>query len=205
MLHTLFLQQKLTTAYFRSVIVDYLKQSTREGGVGIGYVYCIYNAVDQTATNLMASLFQQLVRQQSGLSEDVTSLYSQHSRDGTRPSLLEYTKLLQAHIQRFSRVFIVVDALDECSENDDVRHLFLDQLRYLSPNISLLVTSRHIPSLDRALEDATTLEIRANDEDLRTYLQARIEDQALMSSHCKEDPSLKDAVISNIIDKANGM
>jgi len=118
----------------------------------IGYVYCIYNAIDQTATNLIASLFQQVVQQQTVLSEDVKSLFKHHSRERTRPSLPEYIMLLQAHIQRFSRVFIVVDALDECSENDGVRDSFLAQLRYLLPNIRLLVTSRDIASLGYAFK-----------------------------------------------------
>lgn len=139
------------------------------------------------------------------LSEDVKSLYNQHSRERTRPSLPEYIRLLQAHIQRFSRVFIVVDALDECSEDNGVRDLFLAQLRYLLPNIRLLVTSRDITSLGHAFEDATRLEIRANEDDMRTYLQVRIEEQALLRSHIKDDPSLKDTIINTIINKANGM
>lgn len=195
----------LTSAYPRSVIVDYLKQWTQQDSVAIGYVYCIYNAVDQTATNLIASLFQQVVQQQSVLSGDVTSLYDHHNEERTRPSLPEYIRLLQAHIQRFSRIFIVVDALDECSEDDGVRDLFLAQLRYLLPNIRLLVTSREITSLGRAFDDATRLEIRANEDDLRTYIQVQIEEQALLRSHIKDDPSLKDTIINTIIEKANGM
>lgn len=138
-------------------------------------------------------------------SEDVTSLYNRHSKERTRPSLPEYIRLLEANIQRFSRVFIVVDALDECSEDGGVRDLFLAHLRYLLPNIRLLVTSRDITSLGQAFDDATRLEIRANDDDLRTYLQVRIEERALLRSHIKEDPSLKDTIINTIIEKANGM
>lgn len=145
------------------------------------------------------------MQQQSVLSEDIKSLYKHHSRERTRPLLAEYIRLLQAHIQRFSRVFIVVDALDECSEDDGVRNLFLAQLLRLLPNIRLLVTSREITSLGQAFDGATRLEIRAHDEDVRTYLQVRVEEQALLRSHIMDDPSLKDTIIDNIIDKANGM
>lgn len=139
------------------------------------------------------------------LSGDIESLYNHHSGLRTRPSLREYTGLLQSHIDRFSNVFIVVDALDECSEHDGVRDTFLAQLRSLLPNVRLLVTSRHIASLDQAFDASTRLEIRANDEDVATYLQLRIEEQALLRSHIKADPNLKDTIIDTIIDKANGM
>jgi hypothetical protein len=49
------------------------------------------------------------------------------------------------------------------------------------------------------------LEIRANEDDLRTYIQVQIEEQALLRSHIKDDPSLKDTIINTIIEKANGM
>lgn len=95
--------------------------------------------------------------------------------------------------------------MDECSENDGVKDLLLAQLRYLVPNIRLLVTSQDITSLGYAFEDATRLEIRANEDDLRTYLQVRTEEQALLRTHIKDEPKLKDTIINTIIDKADGM
>ena len=200
-----FLERNLTSTYLSSVIIDYLKQRATHGGVGFGYVYCIYNAIDQTVINLIASLLQQLVQQQAVLPADIKSLYEYHSKGQIRPLLSEYIGLLQAHIRCCSMVFIVVDALDECSEDDGVRDLFVAQLRCLLPHIRLLVTSRDVTSIGEAFEGATRLEIRAHDEDIRTYLQVRIQEQALLRSHIKEDPSLRDTIIDTIIAKASGM
>ena len=108
-------------------------------------------------------------------------------------------------IRNFSRVFIVIDALDECSEKDGIRESFLGEVRKLLPNICLLVTSRPIANIEHEFENATRRDIHASDEDIKRYLEAQIERQPQLVRHIKADPNLRDAILNNIIQKANGM
>ena len=52
-------------------------------------------------------------------------LYRRHSKKQTRPTLGELSKLLQSEVRHISKVFIVIDALDECPESNRTRESFL--------------------------------------------------------------------------------
>ena len=120
---------------------------------------------------------QQLVQGNPVISDDVVSLYHRHSKKQTRPTLDELSKLLQLEVRRISKVFIIVDALDECPESNRTRKSFLAEIRKLQPTVHLLITSRHIPAIEREFETAAKIEIRASDEDVRKRLESRIESE----------------------------
>ncbi|KAI9778250.1 MAG: hypothetical protein M1839_008274 [Geoglossum umbratile] len=187
-----------------SVIVDYLERSFAQEDVAIAYIYCSYKRQKvQTDINLIASLLQQLVQKGSSIPKKVLSLY----RDRTRkpPTLNEFSKLLQSEIRRFSRVFVIIDALDECTDGDGTRGRFLAELRKLQPDIHLLVTSRHMTIPERDFEEAMRVEIRARDEDVEKHLESRIGRESRLTSYVKRDPSLRGTIISTIVKKARGM
>lgn len=75
----------------------------------------------------------------------------------------------------------------------------------LSLQTRLLVTSRPNACLDRKFVDAGLLEIRARDEDVKAYLEAWIDKQALWVGLVKKDPILRDAICAAILRKADGM
>ena len=131
-------------------------------------------------------------------------MYRSHTFKQTHPTLAEHLKLLQLEIRRFSKVFIVVDALDECSENDGIRGFF-PEVRKLLLSIHLLVTSRHIANIEREFERAIRSGARASDEDIKNYLMRQIEGQPQLLRHIKVDPTLQNAILNTIVQKANGM
>lgn len=99
----------------------------------------------------------------------------------------------------------MVDALDECPEVDRTREVFLHELRNFSPNVHLLVTSRPNSTIERTFEGATCLDIYAHEDDVRRHLHNRIEMQALLLRHITADSSLRDTIVSTILDKTRGM
>jgi len=133
------------------------------------------------------------------------SLYDYHIKKGTRPTLSEYSKLLQSEVRTFSKAFIIIDALDECPEINGTRMSFLTEVRKLQPSIHLLVTSRHIPAIEREFREATRLEISASDEDVRRYLEGRIAKESQLASHVEADPALQGKIIDTLVENAKGM
>ena len=175
-----------------------------KGNAAVAYIYCNYKEQNQTAINLVASLLQQLIQKQPKISEKIIAIYKRHSCKQTRPSLTEYLKLLQSEVYRFLKVFIVVDALDECLEREGVRG-FIPEVRKLPPHVNLLVTSRHIPAIEHEFEKAARLEIYASDDDVRSYAETRIEEQPQLIRHIKVDPTLRSLILDTIVKKASGM
>lgn len=176
-----------------------------EDDVGIAFVYCDYKEY-HTSAELIGSLLQQLVQRQTTISLEIRQLYYSHGKKNTRPSLSEYSKLLRSESRTFSNVFIVIDALDECEEYDGTRAKLLSEIQKLQPIVRLLVTSRpHITNVISKFKDSTRLDIRASDEDIKRYLEGRIEEECRLKRHVDDDPSLKDTIINAILGNVDGM
>ena len=123
----------------------------------------------------------------------------------TRPTLTDCTDLLQSEARGFSKVFIVIDTLDECSESNGTRDSFLTEIRKLQPNVNLLIASRHISTIEREFENQARVEIRASDDDVRRYLESRIERERRLQCLVGEDMGLQGTIINTIVEKAKGM
>ncbi|KAF7551874.1 hypothetical protein G7Z17_g4692 [Cylindrodendrum hubeiense] len=184
------------------VIDDITTKFQTDPSVGFAYIYFNYRQQNQqTVENLMASLLKQLVERQPSLPLAVQVLGDQMS-SWRRPSISEIGQALESVIGLFSKSFIVVDALDECQESDECRTEFLTVLLDIQAKsgLNLLATSRSIPSIEEKFSEFPSLKIRAQDEDIRTYLNSRISRSALsvLKKHSEE-------IINGILEVADGM
>ncbi|UKZ85716.1 uncharacterized protein TrAFT101_001565 [Trichoderma asperellum] len=190
----------------RSYIIEALRKQSRGGDLGIAFVYFSYKDIEtQTPVNVMASILQQLVSDKPSHLPDLKKLHAQHTRQNTRPSVTDIVLLLQDAVLSFSRVFIIIDALDECTDADDARFILLTELKKLQHRMCLLVMSRLIPDLEQLLEGATRLNVEASLIDIKNYLQQRLESTRSMQRHLGEEPRLRDRIISVIVQKIKGM
>lgn len=92
--------------------------------------------------NLTSSLLRPLAIE-SKSKQIITALqeyYKQFEEKKSCPSLTEYSSLLLALIANLKRVFIIVDALDECSSY--ARSAFLAELKKFSASVSIMFTTR---------------------------------------------------------------
>jgi hypothetical protein len=159
------------------VVSDLCNQFGGDGTIGIAYIYCNFRRQDeQKAESLLASLLRQLCQEQPRLVDSVKTLYDRHRDRRTRPSLDEILGFLQSVAVTYSRVFILVDALDECQISDGCRQKFLSGLFNLQAKceVNLFATSRSISSIEKEFEGDTMLEIRASEEDVRRYLDGHM-------------------------------
>jgi hypothetical protein len=170
-------------------------------------VACIYlnhkEANDQTPSKLLAALWRQLVYGRD-VGSIAKNLYAQHQEKGTEPSLKEVFEVLSSSLAEFSKVFVVVDAIDEYP--DDQHCILLKHLSELiGPKVNLMLTSRpHVPA-DPALPNVETLEIRAMPEDVRKYVDAQIDLSPRLPKHMQKKPQLRENIHKTIIDTVDGM
>ncbi|KAL8704280.1 MAG: hypothetical protein Q9201_002559 [Fulgogasparrea decipioides] len=153
----------------------------------------------------VAILLTQVIRQQSKTDAEVKQLYKTYHNNKTYPAIEEYVRILKGQTRHFSKIFILVDALDECSEDGHTRSRFIQHLQALLPHISLLVTSRKTPDIEATFAGVPRLEIRALDKDVRLAIIARIGQEPSLKRFVEEDPPVGTIIIDTIIEKTSGM
>jgi hypothetical protein len=153
---------------------------------------------------LLASLIKQLAESQPSLPGTVTELYDRHKTKRTRPSLDEISRSLQVVTTLYSRVFIIVDALDECQISDGCRQRFLSSLFNLQAKCgaNLFATSRPISSIEKEFEGNSKLEIRASEEDVRKYLNGHL---FRLPGFVARRPELQEKIKTDIVKAVDGM
>ncbi|KAF2453530.1 hypothetical protein BDY21DRAFT_424471, partial [Lineolata rhizophorae] len=186
-----------------AIAVDQLLKSVQNSSVGVAYVYCNYKAQEeQDASSLLAAILKQLVQAQPSTSEPVERLHKKYSTQGTKPSLDEVFGALRDVLTHYSAVHIVIDALDECRDND--RDQFLAKLRDLQAgrDLRLMVTSRFITEIEDGFREALRLEVRASNEDVKRFVAGQI---CRLPRCIRRDPALQDMVQEKVAEAADGM
>jgi hypothetical protein len=187
------------------VIDDLYNKFHNDATVGIAYVYCNYRyQFEQTAENLLINLLKQLSQERSSIPDSVKDLYDRHKAKRTRPLFEEISRALLSVATLYSRVFIVVDALDECQAFDGCRSTFLGGIFNLQAKCgaNLFATSRLIPGISEQFEGSTSLQIRASEEDVRRYLDGRMSQLPAFIGHSSH---LQKRIKTEIVGAVDGM
>ena len=180
------------------------KRFEHHANVGITYFYFNYKQqAEQSIESLLASLLKQLLLGQSCLPIEVQNLYERHIEKRTRPSEAELSDILNMSIRRFSRSFILLDALDECTDLQ-TRSKLLKRVFSLQNHqrVSVFATSRSIPEISAEFSGALSVEIRAIDDDVYRYVQSQM--NAL--PYCvQKNKALQKIIIDEIVQAIDGM
>ncbi|KAJ7288474.1 ankyrin repeat-containing domain protein [Mycena rebaudengoi] len=187
-----------------SIVTDHLRMSfARNENIGVACLYLNHKESDaQSPPNLLASVWWQLIVDQP-VGSQVHTLYRHHHDRRTRPSLDEVHELLRLAVARYSKVYIVVDAMDEYPEKQ--RSILLSKLSALGVSVNLMLTARPHINVDPSLPHVQTVEISASEHDIRQYVDAEISKSTRLSKHVRNRPELRDEIEEKIIHNADGM
>ncbi|KAJ4259621.1 hypothetical protein NW762_007551 [Fusarium torreyae] len=195
-----------------SIVVDHLQERFRESrDVGLAYIYCDFRLQsEQSVEHMLAVVLRQLVQRYSvrfGIPPVVDDIYHRHRATGNSLSRTTLCKALRSLSVYFTRIYIMVDALDECQTTGGCRAMFLEKLFDFQDitNANLITTSRPIPEIIQILgvrKNAVRLEIQANKDDLQCYLDGQL---GRLPDFVRDDPVLQRKVKSRIVDAVGGM
>ncbi|KAJ3763637.1 hypothetical protein EV360DRAFT_78191 [Lentinula raphanica] len=184
----------------KASIVQDLKEYYEKSNVAVFCIFCDFAlAQTQNAHTLLAAILRQLVQAHPVLHPSISSMYNHHSTQMTSPAFSEIITSLAASIGQFDRVFVVVDALDECLD-DQTRSRLVSALSTLP--VSLLLTSRPHPSIDQFLDGCTRQDVLADQHDLWTYCETRFS-LSRIGRICS--PESKQEILNHIVRKAGEM
>jgi hypothetical protein len=139
------------------------------------------NSGQREVTQLLRSLVSQLSGQGPSPDKILDALWSSYSGGRLLPSDAELmSQALIPILMEFTEpVYIVLDALDECSEQDQLVKMIATMLDADLPNVHLLLTSR--PEVPRSSTDlahhAVLVSLQGcTDQDIESYLTKQLSD-----------------------------
>ncbi|KAE8335622.1 hypothetical protein BDV24DRAFT_155890 [Aspergillus arachidicola] len=169
---------------FCSVVNNLINSLSQDSTVGIAYICCNFQRKDeQNIDHLLASLLKQLTESCFSLPESVRDLFNHNKVQRARPSLEDISRALHSVVAKYSRTFVVVDALDECQTSEGCRMKFLSELS--SPQakngVNIFATSRVDDEIGKTLTKAIYLKVYARDDDIEMFLLAELHMNSLLS------------------------
>lgn len=173
---------------------------------GLAYFYCDYkNSDTQNARNILRSLIQQAAMQSDDSLSSLLDFMEKLGLSRCHLSLQDLQDLLLSIIDHFDTFFVIIDALDECS--DKRRHEVLDVLLRLRKcsTIKLLATSREDPDIAEALESFAKVDVIANDKDIEMFVAAEIERRIRDNRLNIDHTEVKEQIIDKLSHSADGM
>ena len=165
----------------------------------------------------MRLALKQLCRTMQSLPSELQEVYMQRDKNDSQPNYEELRVVLLAVMQHFSRVYFVLDALDECTldQRQDLCKFLLSMVNTTSASttnegvVKLFVTSRKESDIEAAFQQQSipTIEIAATnvDSDIEVYVKAQIELRLQNQSLRLRDMTLKNKILSVLTSKAGGM
>ncbi|KAF4912025.1 GA-binding protein subunit beta-2 [Colletotrichum fructicola] len=161
-----------------SVVVDNLSKQFHDlPDIGLAYIYFNYNAhKHQRLQDVLSSIFKQLCQNMKVLPEILSKLHEKHAAQLTQPSPEELENALIETSKSLSRVFIVLDGLDECQATLDCHTRLLSCLYNLQTKTqaSILITSRPTSEVEIIFSGCLKQEIKAKASDVDKYVESRL-------------------------------
>ncbi|RYP50205.1 hypothetical protein DL768_004226 [Monosporascus sp. mg162] len=191
-------------------IINHLQVGySRSKNIACLYIYFDYiEHKNQGLTSLLSTLLIQLLRMRNGLSAKILEIHDAWGTKRMFPSSDDYTAMLKSQLTEFSRVFIVIDALDECP--DDTRSSFVKTLDRLPDKVHVLYTTTPGRSHGQLIRPGgSEIEVIAHPDDIRKYLKKTINDRqrlrAMAEAGQQVDHAFLDKALDTIVTKSDGM
>ena len=193
-----------------AVVVQYLWQRFRDQGSpnselpGIAFFFFNYRRGElQGVYDVLSTLVKQLLVDLHEVPASIRVLHDLLAKRGARPTDIDLYMALQSAASAHGTTYIVLDALDECdSEN---RNELVEKLFSLQQDgdVRIMATGRDIPEVTELFSEGCLKSvIRANDDDVRTYLEPRLKS---LGRSVQKDEKLQAMIIDKIIEAADGM
>jgi NACHT domain len=198
-----------------STIIEHLDR-TASHTQPLLYFYFDFSDIDkQSLESMIRSLIRQLYYKRKDTQKQLDSLFSSCADGHRQPDADSLCTHLLDMTQQVDEVWIVLDALDECSTRKGTRtkgllswmeDLLCSELR----NVHLLATSRQEEDIESALskwariEDMMPIQSALVTDDIRAYVRTRVkEDDGLR--RWRSQPDVQEEIETRLMEKVCGM
>ncbi|KAK2756076.1 hypothetical protein FQN54_005483 [Arachnomyces sp. PD_36] len=185
-------------------LVGYCQQSPQ---TAVAYFYFDYNDSEKRSTNsLLRSLIFQLSTQCETMPQSLLEVYKAH-QDGAKVAAEDDLRaILKSLLTTFHDIYIVIDALDECSNHRDVSQLLQSIQTWEVAQLHLMAASRQLPEIQESLMDLVTDKIWLRESQMNEDIVIYISDILATDKVLAKWPrSVREEVQSKLLAGEDGM
>ncbi|KAJ7673512.1 hypothetical protein B0H17DRAFT_1082826 [Mycena rosella] len=180
----------------KSMLSSVVLQDLSRSSVVVHY-FCDFGAgKQQTTTLILQTLLRQMLLR--GNDSHISALKRCRERFSTPPTFKE---LFQAAIDMCrlhpAGMYIVLDALDELED----RRILLPLLNeFVRVGCHVFATSRHIPDIADVLSTSVQVELEANHDDLKIFVESELQESDFLNVNTNTS-----GIVDTVIDQAGGI
>ncbi|KAF2866229.1 ankyrin repeat-containing domain protein [Massariosphaeria phaeospora] len=194
-----------------TVLQNVLQHCNSDPGKVVAYFFFDFNDKQKQNPELMVrSLIRQLSQQCVRIPTSLDMLFSSCENGQRQPSLHALLEVLQQMMQEFPHIYIVLDALDECSGWTELTDILETMSAWQLQNLHIVLTSRRERDIESSLEtfirqkDFVCLQSKVVDRDIHKYVQQRLSADKRLSRWGR-DPALRQDIEVALMKGAQGM
>jgi Cdc6-like AAA superfamily ATPase len=194
-----------------TIIQNLLQRCEHDPGIVLAYFYFDFNdAQKQNSELMLRSLICQLSQQCVSIPVSLGTLFCSCDSGQRQPSTDALTEVLRQIIQEYPQAYIILDALDECSERTDLTDTLETMAGWQLQNLHVLVTSRRERDIENSLEtfidqqNTICFQSELVDKDIQKYVRQMLSNDKRLSKWGK-DPALRKEIEAALVKGAHGM
>jgi hypothetical protein len=195
------------TVLFSTAIEDIRSQCETRTNVAFALFYFTFSDErKQSYQSLLLSLVTQLGWREPAQSA-LRRLYNTANRRLPGPETLE--EILLSSVKQHDEVFLLLDALDECPEDDEARQNVLDCLHRLTQganNVKIFATSRQLLEIKASMENlganSVSIDTGAVDADIGRYVRGELSRDRKLKGLPEHTLTM---ILETLAQKADGM
>jgi hypothetical protein len=195
-----------------STIIEHLVQHCHDHtSIVTPYFYFDFNDMQKQDPELMLrSLLCQLLQRSVVIPRGVDALFLSCKNGQRKPSLHALLDVIRQVAQEFAHIYIVLDALDECTQRLELMDMLETIAGWRLENLHLLMTSRKERDIESSLEsyikeeDTVCLQRDVVDQDIQRYVQQRLSNDKGLAKWNK-DATIRQEIETAMMCGAHGM
>ena len=197
--------------FLASNIIDDLHTSLDTSNTAIVYVYARHDQQhEQQVSSILASFCRQLVEAHNDQHQRtrMITLIQQRLRCRNSRSAANLEDLVLQLANYHSRLFIIVDALDEVSsKSNDILNVAraLVRLQARADNLHLCITSRENRVAQNVICPDYKIQVEPSPNDIEVYVCVRMEQSHLLCNWSRRDPEIASRIVETIRLKSNSV
>ena len=166
----------------------------------IFYYFDFNDSKKQEVAGLLRSVLAQLASRDLKTLREVEKLYNQNDHGKQQPDKKSLLSILLSVLRSSPRTYLIIDALDECSQQGEMLRMLSEIYRQCSEEVNVLVTSRKERDIELVLDGLASsiigIQQTVVDADIRIHLKTcLVEDVKLKRWPSAVKEEMEDALV----------